>query len=60
MNTRAPFQGGIGHGPATPVPAAHVRKVRLAAAQYAAEHGLTIRQARELLAMITPLPEDIA
>lgn len=60
MNTRAPFQGGVGHGPTIPVPAADVRKVRLAATQYAAEHSLTIRQARELLDEITPLPEDIA
>lgn len=56
---RAPFQGGTGHGTATPVPAATVRKARLCVAQWAAEHSLSIREARDLLDMITPEEGDV-
>lgn len=41
------------------VPAVTVRKARLCVAQWAAEHALTIREARDLLAMITPEEGDV-
>jgi hypothetical protein len=39
--------------------AATVRKARLCVAQWAAEHSLSIREARDLLDMITPEEGDV-